>query len=83
MTNKTFGEWLSEYDGNDVTVMDLREDYLQTRRIYPKNVKAIITPTHLYNEMRLFSGCTGAFEALETAAKLYGQPLPPSISQEA
>tara|TARA_R100001082_G_C4357502_1_gene157623 strand:- start:1188 stop:1439 length:252 start_codon:yes stop_codon:yes gene_type:complete len=79
MSNKTFGEWLSDYDGRDEGVRDLREEYLQTRRVYPRGVRTIITPIHLYNEMRLFSGCTGAIEALVTASKLYGQPLPTSI----
>jgi len=75
MTKKPFGDWLSEYDGNDVTVTDLREDYLRVRRIFPKS-DPIITPDDLYLELFSFAGCNEAFEALKTASKLYGgEPL--------
>ena len=83
MTKKPFGDWLSEYAGDDLPIHDLKEDYLTVRRVFPKS-DPIITPNDLYLELFSFAGCTEALEALKRASKLYGEPLwcaEPSFSQ--
>ena len=84
MTKKPFGDWLSEYTGDDLPITDLKEDYLTVRRIYPWS-DPITTPNDLYLELFSFAGCTEALEALKRASKLYGEPLwcEASTSQEA
>ena len=75
MTKKPFGDWLSEYDGDDQPIHDLKEDYLTVRRVFPKS-DPIIRPNDLYLELFSFAGCTEALEALKRASKLYGgEPL--------
>ena len=75
MTKKLFGDWLSDYDGDDLPIQDLKEDYLMVRRVFPKS-DPIITPDDLYLELFSFAGCTEALEALKRASKIYGgEPL--------
>jgi len=75
MTKKPFGDWLSEYDGDDLPIHDLKEDYLRSMRLLPSS-DPVLTPNDLFCQLFLLNYCTEALEALKRASKIYGgEPL--------
>ena len=75
--NENFGLWLSQYDGKDPTVKDLKKDFIMMRGLFPKQgeIEDFKTPETVYADIARMNGCSGAITALKNAAIEYGQPL--------
>lgn len=78
-TSRTLGTWLRAYAGSG-PIRDLRDDFLadcRRKKILASSIKTGSEMERLmYRTSREFGGvpCSGAFEALEEACILYGDP---------
>ena len=85
MSKKPFGDWLSEYRGDDLPIHDLKEHYIISMRLCPWS-DPVLTPSDLFCQLFLLTYTTQSLEALRRASELYGEPFFSSefsISQEA
>jgi hypothetical protein len=66
-----FGEWLDAYDGDDLAIADLRDDFKRVYRFRDLGPLDYKTPSSVDWEMRCWQGCSEAFDAFHKAAEIY------------
>ena len=71
----TFGRWLAEYEGDNLKIKDLRDDFNCDIRLSNYTLRNYRSAEAVRSRMFYKGACNAAMAALHEAAEEYGTPF--------